>query len=794
MDRAHDAHVGRGRRLTEEFGKAGRVEARERAQIPRGERAGRTRGHAAAMGGPARGRGEDGVAVEFPAARDAGAEMGPMPGRGERPGFEHGHPERCAFGRRGRDRLQRGDSRGEEGGSGERGTLEIAQEAEDIGTGEKAIDVLVEPAQAVGDAEGSKQFEFGPRARKKVGLPHHAEREPALKGPFRRVGALGERGDEAPGGRRQMDDLARVPELHDAHDDGVRSMTGAAHGGRGYSREGVEARLLARPGAMPPERCPRPGARNSPTLSSTLSGPAAPVPFETMRAPVHRPDPRKGPRRDRLRIGRLGWTSALGSIALGLVVSACKSEGANARVPLEVPNAVSGGTRGGGRPDSPSLERMNEGVALAEADKNAKAAAAKNEEAAKAEALWAGANATAARKPGSAADDYKKLADDHPDHIHADEARYLSAVNYMADGDWNGAVAALTQYMLDFPVNPHLREVERMLFDASGRVIEGARGFTGIFKSDKKGFDGLKALVERFPEGELPDDALLRLGDEYVKKDDAVTAALNYRELLMKYPASEWALTARLRLADTYLSRDQGAAYHAGYVDLDPRAPRTPQYAQNRPVVSCVQTALDNYQLFLTEDRPRASAEEIAYAEGRIAECRARLGAKDRSISAYYAGKGDATAASTYAELAEDVESGRPPSARLGPAAPAQPAVSPPGLGTTPAPLPPSPPRVITPTPPPAPQPNIPPPPPYAPPTPPPYAPPTPPPYVPPTPPRYVPPPPPRYVPPPIVPPSYLPPPAPPPTAAVSPGAPSMPQPLPPPRHIEGAGPLVAPK
>jgi hypothetical protein len=96
---------------------------------------------------------------------------------------------------------------------------------------------------------------------------------------------------------------------------------------------------------------------------SALSGPAAPVPFDTMCARVHRSFPRFRVRRD----GRARLVTTLGSVGLALVATACKSDGANPRVPLEVPNAVSGGTRGGGRPEAPSLERRNEALrALAE--------------------------------------------------------------------------------------------------------------------------------------------------------------------------------------------------------------------------------------------------------------------------------------------------------------------------------------------------------------------------------------------------------------------------------------------
>ena len=61
----------------------------------------------------------------------------------------------------------------------------------------------------------------------------------------------------------------------------------------------------------------------------------------------------------------------------------------------------------------------------------------------------------------------------------------------------------------------------------------------------------------------------------------------------------ELAYSARLKLGDAYLERDQGASYHAGYVDLDPRGPTSPQYAMGRPIRSCVEAALEQYQAFL---------------------------------------------------------------------------------------------------------------------------------------------------------------------------------------------------
>src|SRR5207237_9774348 len=131
--------------------------------------------------------------------------------------------------------------------------------------------------------------------------------------------------------------------------------------------------------------------------------------------------------------------------------------------------------------------------------------------------------------------------------------------------------------------------------------LERSRGMAGIFRSNKRGFDGLKLLVERLPEGRYADDAILAMADEYARKGDWAEAAKQYRNLLVRYPQSDLAPTARLKLGDAYLARDAGDPYHAGFVNVDPRSPASPQYESSRPIVSCVEAALEQYQAFVDE-------------------------------------------------------------------------------------------------------------------------------------------------------------------------------------------------
>ena len=439
---------------------------------------------------------------------------------------------------------------------------------------------------------------------------------------------------------------------------------------------------------------------------------------------------------------------------------------------LYVPSQVSGGNRGGGRAPTPSAaKQQTEDQAQAErlaAKAEAEKAAAEN----KAENLWNQAQATP--NPSAAAKLYGKLSEDHKDSPHAEEATWLYAKYSYEAGDWTVAVTTLDKYLKAYPVNAHLRECEQILYQSSLNIFEAARGLKGIFKSDKKGYEGLNLVVERFPQGSYPDDALLALGDVYRRKDELPEACLAYRNLLLRYPDSEWSFQARLRLADTYLARDQGPDYNAGYVDLDPRGPTTPQYAASRPIKPCVEAALDNYQTYIDriEADPARCAEygdTVAYATRQIENCRARMAAKAIHISNYYARAGRSDCAATYQKFAENATTGRPwceaiPSAPTGGSAVA------PGPTPAPAETPPRPaeaPAVLLPPPPPAA-----PPPPAVPPAP----------STPPLPPVVVPPPQP-------VPPTYTPPPPRPPSPPAT--SPTIPGVLPPPRHIPSTATVV---
>jgi outer membrane protein assembly factor BamD (BamD/ComL family) len=353
---------------------------------------------------------------------------------------------------------------------------------------------------------------------------------------------------------------------------------------------------------------------------------------------------------------------AVGLLAVaGPLLAACSSSGARPRRPLQVPNAVSGGTRGGGRPEAPNPERVREEERAIAEEKAASASVEKQREAAKADALWQSAQALESRNAEDAADAYQSLGHDYPGHVRADEAWYREAVLRYRLRDWNGTQRALEQYMKVAPVNAHLADVERMLYEAGTRILAEARGFAGVFRSKKRGFDALNFVADNFPAGRYADDALIAIGDEYFREGDYESAALQYQELLLRFPDSEWSFMARLKLGDSHLARDQGANYHAGYVDLDPRGRTDDAYKQGRPVRSCLAAALEQYEAFLervTVDPARRAeyAPHVSYAHTKVVECRRRLADKERRTAAFYGGR----AGSVYEESARGLERGAP--------------------------------------------------------------------------------------------------------------------------------------
>ena len=341
-----------------------------------------------------------------------------------------------------------------------------------------------------------------------------------------------------------------------------------------------------------------------------------------------------------------------GALAVGL--GACTNSagggglrGLGAETPY-LPDQVAGGDRD--RLEKRVQEERAAELAAMTPEERAQMNAERKQEA---DALWARAQQAS---PAQAADLYEELADNYPEHGHAAEARYREGVSLWRQGEYNGAHDRFEEYMKIAPINPHLKQIERMEFVAGTRLLD--RG-ASLFRSDEPALEMLRFVAQNFPRGTYADDALYRLGRYYQGKREWDIAALSFKELLINHPRSEWQYMARLALGDTYLQRDQGTDYNAGFVDRDPREelPAEEAAAFAGPVRSGLELALEQFEVFLermaVDSTRRAEyGPHIQYARARVQQLRGALAQKEQRTATWYARQGDARAADLYRQAA----------------------------------------------------------------------------------------------------------------------------------------------
>lgn len=354
-------------------------------------------------------------------------------------------------------------------------------------------------------------------------------------------------------------------------------------------------------------------------------------------------------------VGRLATTTPLLLCAL-LLAGCAGARSTVGDVPLEGLNSLA--TPSVVIPNAPAGDNLQRGAVRAPGSKTPltreQATRIVEQRRCAAESIWKRAESLEAKNPGAAAELYESIFKSYPDYEMAAEARFREGRARTRIRDCDDAAAALKDYMRIAPVNPHLAEVEELLYESGKCGLASNTGFLSIFQSDDASLDALKFLAAAFPTGEYADDALLLLGDYYKADEDYATAALTYKELLVRYPDSEWSFKARLKLADTYLARDQGDDYDAGFLVLDPRELVPAEQAKmTAPIDSAVGMALEQYEIYLErmEADPGRMGEyacDVAYARKMRDQCRERIAAKDLFRGDWYRSRGCAEGAAGF--------------------------------------------------------------------------------------------------------------------------------------------------
>jgi TolA-binding protein len=227
---------------------------------------------------------------------------------------------------------------------------------------------------------------------------------------------------------------------------------------------------------------------------------------------------------------------------------------------------------------------------------------------------------------------FGKVWKDHPTSRLAVDARFYEAETRYAMEKWYGAFELYKGFQKAQPLTPHAGKVQRRIYDMGVWVVEDGKsgGFLGIFDSSAEGIEMLEYLVEAFPNGELADDALLRIADYEWRHRRPNDAVIHLQDLLDRYPGSEWSRDARLRIAKAYRDMNRGSRYDA---DSLKRAS-----AQYRAYIADVTS---------TPALAREYAEALAVARVELGEVESLLGQKGLEAADFYLYDGKADAART---------------------------------------------------------------------------------------------------------------------------------------------------
>ncbi len=186
-----------------------------------------------------------------------------------------------------------------------------------------------------------------------------------------------------------------------------------------------------------------------------------------------------------------------------------------------------------------------------------------------------------------------------PDGPLAADARFYEAEARYGRGKYDGAFQLYKQYVENFPLSQHSPRVQQRLFDIGTFTLEGGQGTVlGVFSSTEGGVEYLEYLVSAFPNGDLADDALMRLADYEIGNRGEQSAITHLHDLLDYYPGSEWRLRARLELARAYRRLTRGTSY-----DGDALNRAAAQYRTYIEIVSADQARAADHASDLTAAR-----------------------------------------------------------------------------------------------------------------------------------------------------------------------------------------------
>lgn len=233
-----------------------------------------------------------------------------------------------------------------------------------------------------------------------------------------------------------------------------------------------------------------------------------------------------------------------------------------------------------------------------------------------------------------AAKEYEKLVRAYPDSVHAPEAQLRAGRCYERLGKYAAAAEAYRKVVEQYPESPDLAEAREGQLRLGEAIAEGNGGggiIGSLWERISRGNRYERAakvyqdVVEEAPYSEMTPDALMRLGQVYMKSGDYLMAAWAFQQVADRYPGTAKAEEALFRVAESHAQRSL-----------------PPEYDQ-----SATDDAIEAFQFYLTAYPRGRFAEEAA---AQLARLRAKRAESLLIVARFYERKGSISAARVYYE------------------------------------------------------------------------------------------------------------------------------------------------
>jgi outer membrane assembly lipoprotein YfiO len=176
----------------------------------------------------------------------------------------------------------------------------------------------------------------------------------------------------------------------------------------------------------------------------------------------------------------------------------------------------------------------------------------------------AGSRAYAKASYRSAAGAFKKLIKKYPESENRPEAMWLRGEALLGLKDYYKAFEQYEELLTQYAGSPHYREalvreieIAEVYFGPTRRRVLGVPLLSG----DTEAVEILRKVYEHQPTGDLADDVVLRIADQYWDKQEWASAEDYYDKYCREYPNGPASRAAELKRARCALERCRGPRY-----------------------------------------------------------------------------------------------------------------------------------------------------------------------------------------------------------------------------------------